>query len=319
MNTAILSVVAGLVLLILASDRLVVAAVRLSETLGVSAVLVGALVVGLGTSLPELLVSGLLARDGKLDEAVTNVISSNTANVTLVLGLAALVATIHSSRRILYREGILMIASVVAFAAVLLDKKVEVWEGAALLVGLVVAIYALIVWSLHGPDVADNAPGVGAHSPRGKEPFADLPTTRHEMVAGVIAIVVTVGAARLLLSGAETIATELGASATLIGTMLGVGTSLPEMATAVSAARRKQVDLIIGNVLGSNIFNSLAVGGVAALIGPGLLVEVDTPLLVVMVVTAVIAGVLARTGGKIVRLEGVALIAVFGGFAALVL
>lgn len=319
MNTAILSVVAGLVLLILASDRLVVAAVRLSEALGVSVVLIGALVVGLGTSLPELLVSGLLAREGKLDEAVTNVISSNTANVTLVLGLAALVATIHSSRRILYREGTLMIASVVAFAAVLLDKKVEVWEGAALLVGLVVAIYALIFWSLHGPDVADNDSGVGAHSPRGKEPFADLPTTRHEMVAGVIAIVVTVGAARLLLSGAETIATELGASATLIGTMLGVGTSLPEMATAVSAARRKQVDLIIGNVLGSNIFNSLAVGGVAALIGPGLLVEVDTPLLVVMVVTAVIAGVFARTGGKIVRLEGLALIAVFGGFAALVL
>lgn len=319
MNTAILSVIAGLVLLILASDRLVVAAVRLSETLGVSAVLVGALVVGLGTSLPELLVSGLLARDGKLDEAVTNIISSNTANVTLVLGLAALVATIHSSRRVLYREGILMIASVVAFAAVLLDKKVEVWEGAALLVGLIVAIYALIVWSLHGPDVADNKSGVGAHSPRGKEPFADLPTTRHEMVAGAIAIVVTVGAARLLLSGAETIATQLGASATLIGTMLGVGTSLPEMATAVSAARRKQVDLIIGNVLGSNIFNSLAVGGFAALIGPGLLVEVDTPLLVVMVVSAVVAGAFARTGGKIVRLEGVALIAVFGGFAALVL
>jgi cation:H+ antiporter len=313
MFIAILSTVAGLVLLILASDRLVVAAVRLSKALGVSAVLIGALVVGLGTSLPELLVSGLLSRDGKLDEAVANIVGSNTANVTLVLGLAALLTTISSERRILYREGILMVAAVSGYALVVSDGSIAAWEGGALLFGLLIALYLMVSWSLKDADAANEAIAE-------VEEMLGLETSAaREAMTGFVAIAVTVGAAQLLLSGATTIGVELGLSATVIGVMLGVGTSLPEMATALAAARRKQADLVIGNVLGSNIFNSLAVGGVAALVGPGVLKEADGALLGVMVGTAIMAGLFARTGGRVVRFEGALLMVTFVGFFALTL
>lgn len=313
MFIAILFTLAGLVLLILAADRLVVAAVRLSKALGVSAVLIGALVVGLGTSLPELLVSSLLARDGKLDEAVANVVGSNTANVTLVLGLAALLTVISSERRILYREGILMVVAVSAYALTLSDGRVEAWEGGALLFGLLIALYLMVTWSLKDADAANEA------IVEVEEMLGNDTSTLHEVITGIVAIAVTVGAAQLLLSGATTIGTELGMSATVIGVMLGVGTSLPEMATALAAARRKQADLVIGNVLGSNIFNSLAVGGVAALAGQGVLNEVDGPLLLVMVGTAIVAGLFARSGGRVVRFEGALLMLAFVGFFVLTL
>ncbi len=313
MIIAILSTIAGLVLLILASDRLVVAAVRLSKALGVSAVLIGALVVGLGTSLPELLVSGLLSRDGKLDEAVANIVGSNTANVTLVLGLAALLTVISSERRILYREGVLMVAAVSGYALTVADGRVEVWEGGALLFALLIALYLMVTWSLKDADAANEA------IVEVEEMLGDDSSTKREVITGFVAIVVTVGAAQLLLSGATTIGEEMGLSATVIGVMLGVGTSLPEMATALAAARRKQADLVIGNVLGSNIFNSLAVGGVAALVGPGVLKDVDIRMLLVMVATAVMAGLFARTGGRVVRFEGAILMLTFVGFFALTL
>jgi cation:H+ antiporter len=313
MFIAILFTLAGLVLLILAADRLVVAAVRLSKALGVSAVLIGALVVGLGTSLPELLVSSLLARDGKLDEAVANVVGSNTANVTLVLGLAALLTVISSERRILYREGILMVVAVSGYALTLSDGRVEAWEGGALLFGLLIALYLMVTWSLKDADAANEA------IVEVEEMLGNDTSTLHEVITGIVAIAVTVGAAQLLLSGATTIGTELGMSATVIGVMLGVGTSLPEMATALAAARRKQADLVIGNVLGSNIFNSLAVGGVAALAGQGVLNEVDGPLLLVMVGTAIVAGLFARSGGRVVRFEGALLMLAFVGFFVLTL
>ncbi len=313
MFIAILFTLAGLVLLILAADRLVVAAVRLSKALGVSAVLIGALVVGLGTSLPELLVSSLLARDGKLDEAVANVVGSNTANVTLVLGLAALLTVISSERRILYREGILMVVAVSGYALTLSDGRVEAWEGGALLFGLLIALYLMVTWSLKDADAANEA------IVEVEEMLGNDTSTLREVITGIVAIAVTVGAAQLLLSGATTIGTELGMSATVIGVMLGVGTSLPEMATALAAARRKQADLVIGNVLGSNIFNSLAVGGVAALAGQGVLNEVDGPLLLVMVGTAIVAGLFARSGGRVVRFEGALLMLAFVGFFVLTL
>ncbi|GBE23951.1 inner membrane protein YrbG [bacterium BMS3Bbin02] len=313
MFIAILSTLAGLVLLILAADRLVVAAVRLSKALGVSAVLIGALVVGLGTSLPELLVSSLLAREGKLDEAVANVVGSNTANVTLVLGLAALLTVISSERRILYREGILMVVAVSGYALTLSDGRVEAWEGGALLFGLLIALYLMVTWSLKDADAANEA------IVEVEEMLGNDTSTQREVITGIVAIVVTVGAAQLLLTGATTIGTEVGLSATVLGVMLGVGTSLPEMATALAAARRKQADLVIGNVLGSNIFNSLAVGGVAALVGQGVLTEVDGPLLIVMVGTAIVAGLFARSGGRVVRFEGALLMFAFVGFFVLTL
>ena len=300
-------VVAGLLVLIVASDRLVVSAVRISKQLNVSAVLIGAVVVGLGTSLPELLVSALASRDGELDVAMANVVGSNVANVTLVLGAAALLTPIVSRRAILRREGRLMLVSVVALAAVLADGQVGWIEGAGLAAGLIVALVLLGLWSERGESV---------------ENVHDEPAGRSfswELVIAATSLVATVVGASILLDGALDIGERLELSETFIGLLLGVGTSLPELATVLAAARRRESDLVLGNVFGSNIFNSLAVAGAAGLLGPAVLIDLTLLPVSLMVVTAVIAGVVAHTGEMIERREGVALLGVFVIYAVVAL
>jgi len=313
MIAAAIAVIGGLLLLIFASDRLVVAAVRLSEALGISAVLIGALVVGLGTSMPEMLVSALASADGEIEIAMANVVGSNIANVTLVLGVAAIISAIVAEMRILRREGVLMLASLLALTAVLYDQEVERWEGGALLFGFVVAVYLLIRWSMN------DAETVSLAEAEVKEMVGGEHNVAWEALMGTVTLVLTVLGARLLLGGALDIGEEIGLSDTFLGVMLGVGTSLPELATATAAIRRRESDLVVGNVLGSNLFNSLAVAGLAGVVGPGLLPGLPIPALWVMVGVSVLAGIFARTGtrGRIVRFEGVVLVLIFLGFTVL--
>ena len=313
MIAAAIAVIGGLLLLIFASDRLVVAAVRLSEALGISAVLIGALVVGLGTSMPEMLVSALASADGEVEVAMANVVGSNISNVTLVLGVAAIISAIVAEMRILRREGVLMLASLLALTAVLYDKEVERWEGGALLFGFVVAVYLLIRWSMSDAETVSLAEAEVREMVGGEHNVA------REALIGTVTLVLTVLGARLLLGGALDIGEEIGLSDTFLGVMLGVGTSLPELATATAAIRRRESDLVVGNVLGSNLFNSLAVAGLAGVVGPGPLPGLPIAALWVMVGVSVLAGIFARTGarGRIVRVEGIVLVLVFLGFTIL--
>ena len=313
MIAAAIAVIGGLLLLIFASDRLVVAAVRLSEALGISAVLIGALVVGLGTSMPEMLVSALASADGEVEVAMANVVGSNISNVTLVLGVAAIISAIVAEMRILRREGVLMLASLLALTAVLYDKEVERWEGGALLFGFVVAVYLLIRWSMSDAETVSLAEAEVREMVGGEHNVA------REALIGTVTLVLTVLGARLLLGGALDIGEEIGLSDTFLGVMLGVGTSLPELATATAAIRRRESDLVVGNVLGSNLFNSLAVAGLAGVVGPGPLPGLPIAALWVMVGVSVLAGIFARTGarGRIVRGEGIVLVLIFLGFAIL--
>ena len=296
----------GLAILVVASDRVVVAAVRISVRMGISAILIGALIVGLGTSIPELLVSAIAASDGKLDVAVANVVGSNAANLTLVLGAAAAFAAIRVGNKMMLREAPLMALAVGGLALTIADRQISRFEAGLLLVGLVVALVLLIVWSRHNPpDVEEDAP-------------ADT-TLAAEFLYGILAIVATVAGAKLLLDGAIDVGERLNWSATFLGLLLGVGTSLPELATAAAAARRRESDLVLGNVIGSNIFNSLAVAGVAGLIGPGKLNDFD-PLAMWGMIGAVVLSIVAMiTHRKIGRLEGVLLLGAFFGFALLTL
>ncbi len=185
----------------------------------------------------------------------------------------------------------------------LFDKTVSRTEGIGLVVGLVVALALLTVWSLRDgeePEV-EESPRAGRSLP-------------WEFIAAIVALTLTVAAANLLLDGALDIGEQLGLSATFLGIMLGVGTSLPELATALAAARRGQSDLVIGNVLGSNIFNSLAVAGLAGIVGAGPLQELDSVLVGLMLLAAVAAGIFSRTAARVSRMEGVLLIALFVGF-----
>lgn len=309
LSTALPAVVVGLAFLMLAADRLVVSAVRISRALGIPAILIGALIVGLGTSIPELLVSAIAGVENEIDVAMANVVGSNIANVTLVLGAATLIGPVGARLEVLRREGLLMLASVLGLTAILLDKKVEVWEGVLLLVGMGFAGYLLIRWSM-----ADAA--AESRIEHGVEEVVDgrYRSVGLEIVIGLAALAVTVFSANLLLDGALDIGAELGLSDAFLGVLLGVGTSLPELATALASIRRGESDLVIGNVLGSNLFNSLAVAGTAAVVGPGLLVDLGSLSLWIMVGAALLAGVMSRTGHHLVRSEGLVLIVVFVAF-----
>ncbi|MDJ0960700.1 MAG: sodium:calcium antiporter [Acidimicrobiia bacterium] len=309
MPLAVVAVIFGLTLLMLASDRLVVSAVRVSQAIGVSAILIGALVVGLGTSLPELLVSILASIDNRIDVAMANVVGSNIANVSLVLGFAAVVAPVAASRLTLRREGVLMFGALLGLTAVLWDGTVEVWEGGMLLGGMVLAVYFLVRWSMY--DAATEAAAAAEIEEmvdRSRGPIV------LEIVIGFGALVVTVVAANFLLEGGLAIGREVGLSDAFLGVMLGVGTSLPELATAVAAIRRRESDLVVGNVLGSNIFNSLAVAGAAGAAGGGILNDLDQPLLLIMLAAAVFAGLFSRTGLRLGRIEGIVLLMGFFAF-----
>jgi cation:H+ antiporter len=300
-----ISVIVGLILLMGASDRFVESAVRLARALGVSVVLIGALIVGLGTSLPELLVSAIASVDGKVDVAMANVTGSNAANVTLVLGAAALLAPIRSRTRILYREGLLMLIAVSGLAAVLWDRQVSRVEGVFLIAGMTVALALLIRWSKTDTDgIIEVGEDEVAHSVVG------------ETAIGLAALAITVFAARLLLNGALDLGTELGLNEAFLGVLLGIGTSLPELATTLAAARRHESDLVIGNVVGSNLFNSLAVAGSAAVVGPGVLMELSRPSIALMVAIIMVAGLFAWKDQKVGRLEGALLLVVFVAFTA---
>lgn len=296
-------VAVGLVVLVVASDRVVVSAARISLQLGVSTVLIGALIVGLGTSIPELLVSSIAAAQDSLDVAAANVVGSNAANVTLVLGAAAVLAPVAAGGSLLRRETPLMLIAVAALAIVIFDDRIARAEGIGLLIGLVLALSLLIVWSRNNP------PEVG------EEEEALESRLSIEFVYGIIGIAATVAGAKILLDGALDIADRLDWPATFLGLLLGVGTSLPELATALAAARRKEPDLVVGNVIGSNIFNSLAVAGTAGVIGPGLLADFDRVAIWGMLVAVILAAFAMVTGRKISRFEGLLLLAVFTGLA----
>lgn len=309
--------VGGLVLLVLAADRLVEAAIRVARALGVSAVLIGAVIIGFGTSIPEFLVSGFAALGGRLDLAVSNVVSSNAANVTLVLAMAALVSPLGTRRRVIQREGILMLGSVSLLAVLLVGGSLRRWEGFLLFGLLLVATAAMARWARDDPDGVLATP---AEASEEETPHADAMWRRlvaRELLIGVATLAGTIVGADLLLEGAVGLGESLGLSAAFLGMMTGVGTSLPELSAALAASRRRQSDLILGNVLGSNVFNSLGVAGIAGIFGPGVLVDMTPALLGLMVAAAAIAGLFATTGQRIVRWEAVLLLGVFVAYGVL--
>jgi cation:H+ antiporter len=312
---AVAALLGGLVLLARSADAFVMGAGRLSLTLRVSPVVVGAVVIGFGTSAPELLVSGLAAAQGSLDIAVGNVVGSNIANLTLVAAVAALVVPLQVSSTTLRREAPIAAGAALVFAVAIQSELTR--PRAAILLGLlVVALGALIAAARAGG--ADEL-GREARS-RCAEP-EDAHDVRREVTRTVLGLLGTVVAAQLVVHGARGIAEEAGLSEGFVGlTLVAIGTSLPEIVTAVQAARQGQSELIVGNLFGSNIFNSLAVGGTIGMAGPG---TVDDPGLtgvatVAMVAAGLLGWFLMGTGRCLVRWEAVSLLVAYAALLPLV-
>ncbi len=299
MLTSVLGLVLGLAALTWAADQFVLGAVRVSARLRLSMVLIGAVVVGFGTSAPEMVVSGLAARQGELDIAVGNIIGSNVANLSLVLGAAALVVPILVASPNIRREAPLSLAGTILFA-LLVQNGLTATEGLVLLLLLVAIIAVIVVGSMGGPDEEITSE---------VEEFLEDGETdlRREIIRTLIGIIVTVVSAQVLVEAATGIAAELGLAEGFVGvSIVALGTSLPELATSLQAARKSETDLIVGNLLGSNLFNSLAVGAVAALAGPGMVEDVTLTGrgVGIMLAVSVLATVFMATGRRVVRWEG---------------
>lgn len=304
----ILMVVVGLAILVVAADRLVLSAVRIAKILNISVIIIGAVIVGFGTSVPEFVVSALAASDGQTGLAMSNVIASNTANLTLVLGTSAVIAALATHQSVIRREGLLMLLSVGLLGVILIDSRVTTIEGVILVTGMVLAIGLLLYWARNGNDHSDDDIS---------DIVADPDRIWHEVGFGLVALVATVLAGQLLLDGVVGLGSRWGLSIVFMGLITGVGTSFPELSAAIAGARRGASQLVLGNVLGSNIFNSLGVAGLAAIIGPAKFDGTPPLLLAVMLGAAVLAGLFAFTSHRISRAEGVALIGVFAVYTVI--
>lgn len=253
----------GLVILLLAGDALVRGAVNLSLRIGIPALIVSLTIVAFGTSAPELLISITAALEGVPGIALGNVVGSNTANILLVLGIPALLATMHTDECETRKSYVLMISGSVLFIA-LAFVGVFTWiSGVVLLLAL-----SFVLFDAVRDARAHRAAGAEAEleEPEGADP--DMPWWKI-VVFLVLGLVGLPLGADLLLEGATSIARGFGVSETVIGlTLVAIGTSLPELATTVMAALRRQADVALGNVIGSNMFNLLAIIGVASLVSP---------------------------------------------------
>lgn len=307
MLLALLAVVVGLVVLTKAADVFVSGAARLSAAMNVPPVIIGAAVIGFGTSAPEMVVSAIAAAQGKLDLAVGNVIGSNVANLSLVLGVASLLCVMSVASGVLRKEAPLSTAAVLLFA-VLVQGGLQRWEGGLLLVALVAAL----VWLFTG-----NAAGEDNELMAEVEEFFDedeTPVVRTEALRSLIGLVGVIVGAQLAVTGASSIAEELGLGEGFVAvTLVAVGTSLPELMTAIAAARKGEDELIVGNLLGSNLFNSLAVGAIAGLIGPGTLEDdkLATVGVGAMVLIALGAWLFMATQRRVAKWEAVTLLGAY--------
>ena len=251
----------GLVILLLAGDSLVKGAVNLSLRLGVPALIVSLTIVAFGTSAPELLISVQAIIDGVPGLALGNVVGSNTANILLVLGIPALLATMHTSEHDTKASYQQMIAASLLFVVLCFFGPLNWISGVILLLALAgMLVHAARSARAHRATAADDLDEV-----EGADPNLGWAKIVFYLVVGLIGLPM---GASLLVDGSVNIARDFGISETVIGlTLIAIGTSLPELATTVMAALRRQADVALGNVIGSNMFNLLGIMGVASLVG----------------------------------------------------
>ena len=298
----VLSVV-GLVVLSLAASQFVRGAARLAVVLRMAPIVVGAIVVGFGTSAPEMLVSSLAAVNGRLDIGVGNIIGSNVANISLVLGAASFVAVVPVSSGVIRRDAAVSVAAVAIFA-LLVQGELGRLEGLVMLA----ALGAWFVLILRGARTREGEAEMGDLSEIVGE---DPPALGIETLRTVVSLALVAGSAYVLVEGAERVAEALNLSGGFVGyTLVAVGTSAPELVTVVAAARQRETELLVGNLLGSNVFNSLAVGGVIGLVGSGPVGDVTLQTLgsSMMVVICVVSWVSMAIGRRVSRIDGVVLL-----------
>lgn len=302
MLIAIISIIIGLTLLIWSADRLVEHASIFALNLGISTFLVGIIIIGFGTSAPELFVSALAALENKGNLALGNALGSNITNIGLVLGSAALISTMQLRKQTITKDIPMVILSGIIAVALIWDGLLSTIDGIILL-GLLIGF---LIWSAkqssEPPEELDDIEKTGS--------------TALHLAWTVGSIILLVAASKLLVNGAIYIAQEMGISELIIGlTIVAIGTSLPELAAAVAAARKNAHDMIIGNIIGSNIFNTL---GVLGLTGVMRATDIDTnalwrdfPIMFTFTLALLVFGLIKQRFG---RFEGIVLLLAYASY-----
>lgn len=328
MILSIVAVVIGLLLLVWSADKFVDGAVGIAKFCGMSTLLIGMVIVGFGSSAPEMVVSALSAIQGNPELALGNAYGSNIANIALILGVTAVIMPVLVKRDALRRDMPVLIAVTVLSVVLLLDGNVSRMDGVILLL-VFAGVMAFNIWSeLRATKKAGDASVDAECEAANGETALSIGRSVFWLVLGLVLLVAS---SRALVWGACNIARSLGVSDLLIGlTIVAVGTSLPELASSIAAARKGEDDLAFGNIVGSNLFNTLAVVGIAATIAPmnsfdaQVLVR-DLPVMAVLTVLLLLFGLPTRISkigpdgkriGRINRIEGLVFLVAYIGYLA---
>lgn len=327
----LLYVVVGFILLSYAADKLVVGASALAIKLGVTPTVIGLTVVAFGTSLPELVVSVQASLENNPEIAVGNVVGSNILNVALILGIAAVIQPITVQKEMINRDVPIMIFTGLLLWFLARDRLISQTEGLILLLGIFAYTIACYTLSTAGEDETESDQPAG--NPVDATDQSDTlekgldeeaatligelkenPTSKlYDLTVIMLSLTGLVVGARILLMGAINVAKFFEISEEVIGlTLIAFGTSLPELATTVAATLRNKPGIAVGNIIGSNIFNTLGILGVAAIVLPLAITEemigISIPLMAVISLACL---PVMRTGYRITRLEGVAFLAAY--------
>ncbi|WNM25216.1 calcium/sodium antiporter [Demequina capsici] len=314
MLIAAVATLVGLAALAWSADHFVNGASAVARRLGMAPLLVGMLIIGFGTSAPELVVSAFAASDGAPELAIGNAFGSNVANIGLILGITAMVVPIAVHRGVLRRELPALIVVTVIVWLLLADGTLSRLDAAVLGAALVAQIgWAVVVGGRHADD--ELAREVESEPPLGAA------RAWTSLIAGLVLLVLS---SRLLVWGAVGIAERLGWSDLVIGlTVVAIGTSAPELASALAAVRKGENDMALGNVIGSNLFNTLGVLAVAGLIAPAdvdpHILTRDLPVVLGLTVLLVVFALWPWNRGRISRTEGGILLTLWLGYTAFLL
>jgi len=313
-----LAILAGFALLVWGADRFVHGAAATARNLGVSPLIIGLTIVGFGTSAPEMLVSAIAAWSGSPDMGVGNAIGSNITNVGLVLGFTALIAPLAVKSETLRREFPVLLAIMLFAFLLLIDGELSFIDGLLLMGGLAAMVYWIVSLGLR----ERNASLAAGADPIVAEYEEEIPTGMSQGKAlfwVVFGLLMLLGSSRLLVWGAVNVAHWLGVSDLVIGlTIVAIGTSLPELAASVMSALKNEPDIALGNVLGSNMFNLLAVLGMPGLIAPSTmpaaLMQRDFPMMIGLTLTLFAMAYGFRNPGHVTRLKGLVLLLAYVGY-----
>lgn len=303
------AILAGFILLIWSADRFIIGAAATARNFDVPPLIIGLTIVGFGTSAPEMMVAGFAAYNGSPALAIGNALGSNITNITLVLGVAALIVPLDVHSRIIKKElPILLLATLMALA-LLRDGTLDRFDGFVLL-----SLLVLLMWWITRQSIRSQSKDALTD-----EYIEELPgqmSTSHALFWLITGLILLTVSSKILVWGAVNVATDLGISELVIGlTVIAIGTSLPELAASISGALKNEHDLAIGNVVGSNLFNTLGVLAIPGLIHPASLaqgvLERDLPIVLVLTILLLVMAYGFRAEGRINRIEGGLLFSAF--------